>query len=73
MRQILLLTLIAMAYLLFKKRHRAKALLLSFLNFELVLVIEVCPLHQLAITPHPSVTTRLSLCSCVRSCGTLQA
>ena len=63
MRQILLLTLIAMAYLLYKKRHRAKALLLSFLNFEFVLVVEVCPLHHLALMPHPSVATHLSLCS----------
>ncbi len=69
MRQILLLTLIAMAYILYKKRHRAKALLLSFLNFELVLVVEVCPLHHLSM-PHPSITRRLSLCSCASSFGT---
>ena len=73
MRQILLLTLIAMAYLLYKKRHRAKALLFSFLNFELVVVVEVCPLHRLTITPHPSVATHLSLCSCASSFGTSQA
>ncbi len=69
MRQLLLLALIAMAYLLFKNRHRAKALLLGFLNFELVLVVEVRPCHHLSM-PHPSVTTRLSLCSSVRSFGT---
>jgi len=73
MRQILLLTLIAMAYLLYKKRHRAKALLFSFLNFEFVLVVEVCTLHRLTITPHPSVATHLSLCSCASSFGTSQA
>ncbi len=71
MRQLLLLALIAMSYLLFKNRHRAKALLLGFLNFELVLVVEVRPLHHLSM--HPSVTTRLSLCSCVRSYGTSRA
>ena len=30
-----------MSYLLYKNRHRAKALLLSFLNFEALLVVEV--------------------------------
>ena len=69
MRQLLLLTLIAMSYLLYKNQHRAKAFLLSFLNFELVLVVEVRPLHHL-VMPHPSVTTRLSLCSCASSYGT---
>ena len=69
MRQLLLLALIAMSYLLFKNRHRAKAFLLGFLNFELVLVVEVCPLHHLS-TPHPYITTRLSLCSYASSCGT---
>ena len=73
MRQLLLLTLIAMSYLLYKNQHRAKAFLLSFLNFELVLVVEVCPLHHLAFTPHPSVTTRLSLCSYASSYGTSRA
>ena len=61
MRQLLLLALIAMSYLLFKNRHRAKALLLGFLNFELVFVVEVCPLHHLTITSHPSVATQLCL------------
>ena len=69
-RQLLLLTLIAMLYLLYKNGHRAKVFLLGFLNFELVLVVEVCPLHHLTITPHPSIATRLSLCSCPSSCGT---
>jgi hypothetical protein len=41
MRQLLLLTLIAMSYFLYKNRHRAKALLLGFLNFEALLVVEV--------------------------------
>ena len=40
-RQLLLLTLIVMSYLLYKNRHRAKALLLGFLNFEVFLVVEV--------------------------------
>ena len=71
-RQLLLLALIAMSYLLYKNRHRAKALLLDFLNFELVLVVEVRPLHHLSM-PHPSVITRLSLCSSVRSFGTSRA
>ncbi len=69
MRQLLLLTQIAMSYLLYKNQHRAKAFLLGFLNFELVLVVEVCRLHYL-IMPHPSVTTHLSLCRCASSCGT---
>ena len=60
MRQLLLLTLIAMSYLLYKNQHRAKAFLLGFLNFELVLVVEVCPLHHLSM-PLSSVTTHLSL------------
>ena len=47
LRQLLLLTLIAMCYLLYKNGHRAKVFLLGFLNFELVLVVEVCPLHHL--------------------------
>jgi hypothetical protein len=72
MPQLLLLMLIAMAYLLHKNQHRAKAFLLSFLNFELVLVVEVRPLHHL-IVPHPSVTTRLLLCSYASSYGTSQA
>jgi hypothetical protein len=71
-RQLLLLTLIVMSYLLFKNRHRAKAFLLGFLNFELVLVVEVRRHHHLSM-PHPSVTTRLSLCSCVSSSGTSRA
>ena len=41
MVQILLLTRIAMSYFLYKNRHRAKALLLGFLNFEVFLVVEV--------------------------------
>ncbi len=45
LRQLLLLTLIAMLYLLYKNGHRAKVFLLGFLNFELVLVVEVCPLR----------------------------
>jgi hypothetical protein len=71
MRQLLLLTLIVMSYLLFKNRHRAKALLLSFLNFEVVLVVEVRPLHHLSM-PHPSATMHLSLCSYLSSYGTSQ-
>ena len=70
LRQVLLLTLIAMAYLLYKNPHRAKRFLLGFLNFELILVVEVCPLHHLTITPHPSVATHVSLCRCVWSYGT---
>ena len=72
MRQLLLLTLIAMSYLLHKNRHQAKAFLLGFLNFELVLVVEVRPLDHLGM-PHTSVTMHLSLCSYAWSCGTLQA
>ena len=41
LRQLLLLTLIAMCYLLYKNGHRAKAFLLGFLNFEVFLVVEV--------------------------------
>jgi hypothetical protein len=44
--QLLLLLLFAMGYLLYKNKHRAKAFLISFMNFEVVLVIEVCPPHR---------------------------
>ncbi len=73
LRQVLLLTLIAMSYLLYKNPHRAKAFLLGFLNFELVLVVEVCPLHHLTIKSHLSVATHLSVCSYVLRCGTSRA
>ena len=43
--------LIAMGYLLYKNRHRAKAFLLSFFNFEAVLVVEVRPTHRLVSDP----------------------
>jgi hypothetical protein len=46
MWQLLFLMLIAMGYLLFKNKHRAKAFLVSFLNFEVVLVLEVRPFHH---------------------------
>jgi hypothetical protein len=73
LQQLLLLTVIAMSYLLYKNRHRAKAFLLGFLNFEVILVVEVCPLHHLTITPHLSVATHVSLCSYAWSSGTSQA
>ena len=73
LRQLLLLTLIAMCYLLYKNGHRAKVFWLGCLNFELVLVVEVCPLHRLALMAYLSITTHLSLCSCASSCGTSQA
>ena len=57
--QLLVLMLIGMGFLLKKNRHRAKAFLLSFLNFEVVLVVEVRPAHCLSISPRPSVHTRL--------------
>ena len=47
--------LIGMGFLLKKNRHRAKAFLLSFLNFEVVLVVEVRPTHRLSIPTRSSV------------------
>ena len=58
--QLLFLMLIAMGYLLFKNKHRAKAFLTSFLNFEAVLVVEVCPTDHLSTTPHPSLSAAFS-------------
>ena len=39
--QLLFLVLVVMSVLLYKNQHRAKEFLLSFLNFEGVLAIEV--------------------------------
>ena len=57
--QLLVLMLIGMGFLLKKNWHRAKAFLLSFLNFEVVLVVEVRPTHRLSIPTRSSVQPRL--------------
>ena len=63
MRQLLLLALIAMSYLLYKNQHRAKAFLLGFLNFELVLVVEVCPLHSITLRSRRTLPSQRT-CRC---------
>ncbi len=65
--QLLVLTLIIMVYLLYKNQHRAKAFLLSFLNFEAVLVVEVCPTHGQLILLRSSVTVQIR-CIAVQLC-----
>ena len=52
--QLLLLVLIVMGLLLWKNKHRAKEFLVSFLNFEGMLVIEVRPherIQELHVAP----------------------
>lgn len=55
--QLLVLTLIVMGYLLYKNQQRAKAFLLSFLNFEAVLVVEVRPTIAVLTLLRSSVQT----------------
>ena len=54
-----------MGYLLYKNQHRAKEFLLSFLNFEAMLVVEVRPTVAVLTSLRCSVQTR---CIAVQLC-----
>ena len=68
--QLLVLTLIAMGFTLYKKRHEARRFAISFLNTEFVGVLEVRrPWH---IACRSRQATVCVACSCARNFGTLQ-